>query len=181
MKPVPLLVLVAAGLVVWLGVKRGVEREAVLREKISVLTDQKRARESVIAALVRQVPRVDTVRKVDAASARSWAARYQRLRDSVSLGGDIPPLSPIGVVLAAADSTVRACTRALASCDSAIALRDAIISQKDTVLWATDSLLRLERKRRNGFRVLGIPLGCVAGGVGSARGVGAGVGCGIRF
>ncbi len=55
------------------------------------------------------------------------------------------------------------------------------LAHKDTLLWATDSLLTLERKRRGGFKVLGIPLGCTVGATVTRRGPDGGVTCGIRF
>lgn len=112
------------------------------------LTERVKARETVIAALATQKAKVDTVFNKASVRSHTKATAYQRLRDSLSAIGHIPPRSPIADIVRTADTAIAACTDALRVCGQAIAYRDSMIAQQDSMIWAKDSLLLIERKRR---------------------------------
>ncbi len=117
------------------------------------LREQIRARETVIAALAKQ-HRTDTLRLVT----------VRRQTDSILT---VDTLLRVDTVRQLVQRERLACDAVLSTCEQEkAALRD---------------LVALERKRARGFRFLGIPLGCTAGGAVTDKGLRPAVGCGVRF
>lgn len=145
--------------------------QAALRERIATLQAQRAARDSTIAALVRQAHPVDTVTMV------RWFTHW----DTVYAMYNLTDTARTHRQLLVADSTIHMCRATVLDCAAQVANRDTTIT-----LLAADTLdlhrqLKAEQHLGRGFRILGIPFGCTIGYTASDKGVRPGLGCGIRF
>lgn len=129
-------------------------------ERLGILNQRIKARETVIASLAKQKARVDTV----AGKAR---VVYEKQRSRYDLAPAVVIHDTVWIPKATADSTVHACSAALETCEHRVAIRDSLILQKD-------SLILDLRKRHSPL------IGCSLGVAVTPKGFGPGVGCGIK-
>jgi hypothetical protein len=90
------------------------------------------------AALENDAGRVDTVYDVDTVDLRGWRTRYDTARHELSI--NLTDKVKIEAFALIADSTIKACSKALQTCETRVAYRDSIIGVKD-------SIIALEKKR----------------------------------
>lgn len=153
------------------------------------LQQQRDAREKVIAVLAKQKAKVDALAAQTDTQYVAAKVDYAAIRDSIlkELGGSLDSAarneSPIVRLIQACDATIRAADSALAACKAQVAIRDTLLAHKDTIQAATDSLLRLERKRRNADKLFGfIPKPHITAGLNAdERGVRPGLQVGVRL